>query len=98
MATAATTHMTTNTRQMLIEKLNEDLAREYQAIIAYVTYSKMLKGEENIAIANELEVHSRRHCKTDLLARSGDVIRQLCDRSIDDVRGRDRLRDEPDRP
>ena len=46
------------TREMLIEKLNEDLAREYQAIIAYVVYSQALKGAEYMAIAAELEVHA----------------------------------------
>ena len=46
------------TRELLIEKLNEDLAREYQAIIAYVTYSQVLKGAEYMAIAAELEVHA----------------------------------------
>ena len=49
----------TMTRQQLIEKLNEDLAREYQAIIAYVVYSKVLKGAEYMAIAKELEVHAK---------------------------------------
>ena len=34
------------TRQKLIDLLNEDLAREYQAIIAYVVYSQVLKGAE----------------------------------------------------
>src|SRR5581483_6389868 len=48
----------TITRAMLIEKLNEDLAREYQAVIAYVTYSQVLKGAEYMAIAAELEVHA----------------------------------------
>jgi bacterioferritin len=33
-----------STRDALIQSLNEDLAREYQAIIAYVVYSQMLKG------------------------------------------------------
>jgi bacterioferritin len=56
MATA--TETTRTTREMLIEKLNEDLAREYQAIIAYVTYSQVLKGAEYMAIAAELEVHA----------------------------------------
>ena len=56
MATA--TETTKITRELLIEKLNEDLAREYQAIIAYVTYSKVLKGAEYMAIAAELEVHA----------------------------------------
>ena len=46
------------TREQLIEKLNEDLAREYQAIIAYVVYSQVLKGAEYMAIASELEVHA----------------------------------------
>jgi bacterioferritin len=52
------TETTKVTREMLIEKLNEDLAREYQAIIAYVTYSQVLKGAEYMAIASELEVHA----------------------------------------
>jgi bacterioferritin len=46
------------TRKELIAKLNEDLAREYQAIIAYVTYSQVLKGAEYMAIAKELEAHA----------------------------------------
>jgi bacterioferritin len=46
------------TRQQLIERLNEDLAREYQAIIAYVIYSQVLKGAEYMAIAKELEIHA----------------------------------------
>jgi bacterioferritin len=46
------------TREKLIELLNEDLAREYQAIIAYVNYSQVLKGAEYMAIAQELEVHA----------------------------------------
>jgi len=45
-------------RKELIRLLNEDLAREYQAIIAYVAYSQILKGAEFMAIAEELEVHA----------------------------------------
>jgi len=45
-------------REQMIELLNEDLAREYQAIIAYVIYSQTLKGPEYTAIAKELEVHA----------------------------------------
>jgi bacterioferritin len=45
-------------RARLIELLNEDLAREYQAIIAYVVYSQVLKGASYMAIAGELEVHA----------------------------------------
>ena len=48
----------TITREKLIELLNEDLAREYQAIIAYVVYSQVLKGPEYMSIAEELEVHA----------------------------------------
>jgi len=45
-------------RQRLIESLNEDLAREYQAIIAYVVYSQIIKGAEYETIAKELEQHA----------------------------------------
>src|SRR5207249_36204 len=48
----------TITRQQLIELLNEDLAREYQAVIAYVVYSQVLKGAEYMNIAHELEQHA----------------------------------------
>ena len=46
------------TREKLIELLNEDLEREYQAIIAYVVYSQVLKGAEYMNIAQELEKHA----------------------------------------
>jgi bacterioferritin len=58
MATASPTETTKVTREKLIDKLNEDLAREYQAIIAYVVYSQVLKGAEYMAIAEELERHA----------------------------------------
>src|SRR5687768_2040173 len=45
-------------RQQLIARLNEDLAREYQAIIAYVVYSQVLKGAAYMAIAKELQAHA----------------------------------------
>lgn len=45
-------------REELIAALNEDLQREYQAIIAYVVYSQTLKGAAYIAIAKELAVHA----------------------------------------
>jgi bacterioferritin len=45
-------------RKGLIKLLNEDLAREYQAIIAYVNYSQVLKGAQYMAIAKELEKHA----------------------------------------
>ena len=46
------------TRSELIALLNEDLAREYQAIISYVVYSQVLKGAEFMNIAAELEKHA----------------------------------------
>src|SRR5262244_3743780 len=45
-------------RSQLIDYLNEDLSREYQAIIAYVIYSQVLKGAEYMSIARELETHA----------------------------------------
>ncbi|MGH9574438.1 MAG: ferritin-like domain-containing protein [Candidatus Acidiferrales bacterium] len=52
-------HETSITRERLIELLNEDLAREYQAIIAYVAYSQVLKGAEYMNIADQLEEHAK---------------------------------------
>ena len=46
------------TRKQLIDLLNEDLAREYQAIIAYINYSQVLKGAEYMKIADELKIHA----------------------------------------
>ena len=45
-------------REKLIELLNEDLAGEYQAIIAYTVYSQVLKGAAYTDIARELEIHA----------------------------------------
>lgn len=46
------------TREEMVELLNEDLAREYQAIIAYTVYSQVLKGAPYTDIARELETHA----------------------------------------
>ena len=46
------------TREDLIAALNDDLSREYQAIIAYVVYSQVIRGASYMAIAKELEVHA----------------------------------------
>jgi bacterioferritin len=51
------------TRARLIELLNEDLAREYQAIIAYVVYSQVLKGAKYMSIAKDLEGHAGEELK-----------------------------------
>jgi len=47
------------TRKKFIDNLNEDLSREYQAIISYVNYSQVLKGAAYMNIAGELEVHAK---------------------------------------
>ena len=47
------------TREKLIGLLNEDLAREYQAIIAYVIYSQVLKGPQYMNIAAQLVLHAQ---------------------------------------
>ena len=50
-------------RKALIALLNEDLAREYQAVIAYVVYSSVLKGAAYMTIAGELEDHAGEELK-----------------------------------
>ncbi len=65
----------TLTREDLAAKLNEDLAREYQAIIAYVVYSQVLKGAEYMSIADQLQVHAGEELKHALIiARQIDYL------------------------
>jgi bacterioferritin len=59
MAKKSTKTETNITRERLAELLNEDLSREYQAIIAYVVYSQVLKGAEYMDIADQLEIHAK---------------------------------------
>lgn len=49
----------TVSREQLAKLLNEDLSREYQAIISYVVYSQVLKGAEYMSIADQLEIHAK---------------------------------------
>ena len=49
----------TISRQELIALLNEDLSREYQAVIAYVVYSQVLKGAAYMNIADQLQLHAK---------------------------------------
>ena len=58
MAAKSEAGSTTITRDQLADLLNEDLAREYQAIIAYVVYSQVLKGAEYMNIADQLKIHA----------------------------------------
>src|SRR5438309_5454144 len=54
-------------REEMIRLLNEDLAREYQAIIAYVVYSQVLKGAAYMNIAEELQTHAKQELEHALI-------------------------------
>jgi bacterioferritin len=54
-------------REQLANLLNEDLSREYQAIIAYVVYSQVLKGAEFMNIADQLQLHARQELEHALI-------------------------------
>ena len=58
MTTEHTTAGLNITREQMVQLLNEDLAGEYQAIIAYTVYSQVLKGAAYTDIARELELHA----------------------------------------
>ena len=60
------------TRERMIELLNEDLAREYQAIIAYTVYSQTIKGAAFSDIARELAVHA-----TEELSHALQIAKQI---------------------
>jgi bacterioferritin len=60
-------HGQTVSREDLVDLLNEDLAREYQAIISYVVYSQVLKGPQYMNIAAELATHAREELEHALL-------------------------------
>src|SRR4051812_34775489 len=55
------------TRDRLGDLLNEDLSREYQAIIAYDVYSQVLKGAEFMNIADQLQIHARQELEHALI-------------------------------
>jgi len=57
----------TITRARLAELLNEDLSREYQAIIGYVVYSQVLKGAAYMSIAAQLEEHAKQELEHALI-------------------------------
>jgi bacterioferritin len=63
------------TREDLVTALNDDLSREYQAIIAYIVYSQSLKGAQYMNIAEELEKHAHEELKHALtIARHIDYL------------------------
>lgn len=59
MADKSTTNENEVSRERLAELLNEDLAREYQAIIGYVVYSQVHTGAQYMDIAAQLEIHAK---------------------------------------
>jgi bacterioferritin len=59
MADKSTTNDNEVSRERLAELLNDDLAREYQAIIGYVVYSQVLTGAQYMDIAAQLEIHAK---------------------------------------
>jgi bacterioferritin len=66
------------TRDQLANLLNEDLSREYQAIIAYVVYSQVLKGAEFMSIAEQLETHAQQELNHALiLSRQIDYLGKM---------------------
>jgi bacterioferritin len=66
------------TRDRLAELLNEDLSREYQAIIAYVVYSQVMDGAEYTDIAKQLEIHAKQELDHALaIARQIDYLGKM---------------------
>src|SRR5262245_9941202 len=65
-------------RKELAKLLNEDLAREYQAIIAYVVYSQVLKGAEYMNIVDQLEQHAKQELEHALtISRQIDYLGEM---------------------
>jgi bacterioferritin len=60
--------------------LNEDLAREYQALIAYVVYSQVLSGARFMDVAAQLEIHAKQELDhAPILSRQIDYLgKMLC--------------------
>jgi bacterioferritin len=59
-------------RKQMIKLLNQDLAREFQAVIAYVVYSQTMKGAKFQAVAAELKLHA-----TEELDHALQIARQI---------------------
>ncbi len=56
----------------IIHGLNEDLAREYKAIVQYVVFSSTLKGAEYGDIAEQLKIHASQE-----LSHALEIARQI---------------------
>jgi bacterioferritin len=82
------------TRDQLAKLLNEDLAREYQAIIAYVVYSQVLKGAEYMNIADQLVEHAHQELEHALtLSRQIDYLGKMPTVTPKPVKVSDKARD-----
>jgi bacterioferritin len=82
------------TRDKLAELLNEDLAREYQAIIAYVVYSQVLKGAEYMNIADQLVEHAHQELEHALtISRQIDYLGKMPTVTPKPVKVSDKARD-----
>jgi bacterioferritin len=81
-------------RDRLADLLNEDLSREYQAIIAYVVYSQVLKGPEFMNIAAQLETHAHDELKHALiLSRQIDYLGKMPNVAPKPVKTSEKARD-----
>ena len=81
-------------RARLAELLNEDLSREYQAIISYVVYSQVLKGAEYMSIAEQLETHAQQELKHALIvSRQIDYLGRMPSVTPKPVRTSDEAKD-----
>jgi len=77
-ATSNKQEKTPITRERLAELLNEDLSREYQAIIGYVVYSQVLKGAQYMNIADQLMLHAKQELDHALIiARQVDYLGKM---------------------
>jgi bacterioferritin len=84
------------TREQLAQLLNEDLSREYQAIIAYVVYSQVLKGAEYMNIAAQLEEHAHQELQHALIvSRQIDYLGAMPSVTPKSVKTSEKARDMP---
>ena len=82
------------TRDQLAKLLNEDLSREYQAIIAYVVYSQVLKGAEYMNIAAQLEQHAHQELQHALtLSRQIDYLGAMPSVTPEPVKTSEKMQD-----
>jgi bacterioferritin len=82
------------TREQLADLLNEDLSREYQAIISYIVYSQVLKGAEYMSIADQLETHAHEELKHALIiSRQIDYLGKMPTVTAKPVRTSEKARD-----